>query len=113
MIGFLDGIAVWVRELRRDGAHRSAFLLDVEAARANRCLDHFESIWTDTAVSARWDFGHIALACALDIMELNDLIPNWSSGHERLGSWIDGRRALPALERTKPIMAATQQSPLG
>lgn len=113
MVGFLDGISVWVRELRRDPAHRSGFILDVEAARAARCLDHFETVRSADSAAPPWDFGHIALACGLDLMDLNALIPDWSTSRPLLGSWIEERRELPAMQATKPIMAATQQSPLG
>lgn len=112
-IGFLDGIAVWVRELRRKRPNRSAFLLDVEARRAERCLDYFEAVWAATHQPPPWDFGRMALACALDIVDLNHLVPNWPDSRPALAAWIDERRTLDAMHATKPLMDAAHQTPLG
>ena len=113
MTGFLDGIAVWVRELRRSEPHRSDFLLDVEAKRAKRCLNHFEGIWTDQDRPPAWDFGHMALACALDIADLNALMPDWPDERPALATWLADRRTRPSMTATKPLQGARDQSPLG
>lgn len=113
MTGFLDGIAVWVRELRRSESHRSGFLLEVEAKRAERCLAHFEGIWTDLSGPPTWDFGHMALACALDIADLNTLMPDWPQGHPALAAWLADRRTRPSMVATKPLQGAHDQAPLG
>ncbi|MEM7442021.1 MAG: glutathione S-transferase family protein [Pseudomonadota bacterium] len=113
MSGFLDGIAVWVRELRRQPDKRSDSILSVEAKRAARCLEHFEKSRVELKARPAWDFGHIALACALEIMDLNQLVSNWSGHYSLLSDWFEDRRTQPAMKTTKPLMAATQQAPLG
>ncbi|MEO1225337.1 MAG: glutathione S-transferase family protein [Pseudomonadota bacterium] len=113
MTGFLDGIAVWVRELRRSVPHRSDFLLDVEAKRANRCLGHFEVTWKGLDGPPEWDFGHMALACALDIADLNALMSGWPHEHPTLASWFADRRTRPSMIATKPLQGAHDQTPLG
>lgn len=113
MIGFLDGIAVWVRELRRPEPHRSDFLLDVEAKRADRCIDHFEAIWAGSARAPAWDFGHMALACALDLADLNALFPGWPHDRPALASWLADRRLRPSMVATRPLQGAHDQTPLG
>lgn len=113
MTGFLDGIAVWVRELRRSEPRRSDFLLEVETKRAKRCLDHFEAIWADLSGPPAWDFGHMALACALDIADLNELMPGWPAEHPALATWLGDRRTRPSMVATKPLQGAHDQAPLG
>ena len=45
-LAFLDAITVWSRETRRNEADRSAFMLEVEAARAARYLRQLDSTLT-------------------------------------------------------------------
>jgi len=111
--GFLDGVACWVRELRRKVAGRSEFLLDVEARRTNRCLDFFETQWDGPDRHPEWDFGRMAFACALDLIDLNHLAPDWTASRPELASWIAGCRTRESMQKTKPIMDASHQAPLG
>ncbi len=102
--GFLDGLAVWARENRRLPEERSPLLLEVEAARAERCLDWLE-IRVQNAVlhSQRWDFSAIVLACALGLADhaLDDL--DWRRGHPGLDAWYGARTQMSALIKTMPV----------
>ena len=87
-LGFLDAAGVWVRENRRDKDQVSTFILGVEEQRAKRCLDHFEvrlSPPTDRPIS--WDFGGIAIGCALGILDHNSLLQDWRSSHPYVADW--------------------------
>ncbi len=100
--GFLDGVAVWNRELRRAPAAQSAFLLEVEARRATRCLDHLEAVCPEEAAAWPWDFTRIALAATLGILDhgLPDL--DWRQGRPRLAAWFEAASARPSMRATAP-----------
>ncbi len=101
--GFLDGIAVWVRELRRPEGGQSAFLLEVERARAERCLERLERELVTGGLGAGWDFAHIQLACALGIMAHSLARFDWSSGRPVLAAWFASQAARPSMAATRPI----------
>ena len=99
VIGFLDGIAFWVRELRRASA-RSEELIGVERRRAERCLRYF-----DDHVAAHgdpWTYGAAALACSLELMTVADLRPGWRRDFGGLGLWLQDRAARPSMVATRP-----------
>lgn len=103
--GLLDGVAVWVRELRRPAAGRSGALLEVERARAVRCLDRLERELAGGALGSAWDFTAIQLACTLGIMahSLGDV--DWRAGRPALTAWFDARAARPSMAATAPLVA--------
>ncbi len=104
--GFLDGVAVWNRELRREPALRSAFLLEVEAKRARRCLDHLEAACPADPAAWPWDFTRIALAATLGILDhgLPDL--DWRQGRPRLAAWFAAAAVRPSMRATEPEVPA-------
>ncbi len=106
--GFLDGVAVWNRELRREAAARSAFLLEVEARRAERCLDHLEAACPADPAAWPWDFTRIALAATLGVLDhgLPDL--DWRQGRPRLAAWSAAAAARPSMRATEPEVPAEQ-----
>jgi glutathione S-transferase len=55
VLGFVDGIANWVRERRRPSEQQSGFLIEVEVDRSARCLDHLEG----EAARQRPEFPHV------------------------------------------------------
>lgn len=103
IMGFLDGLAVWVRENRRLPEERSAFLLEVEAARAERCLDWLEARVQNAVLhSQRWDFSAIALACALGLADHSLDGLDWRRDRPGLESWYRDRSQMSALIKTMP-----------
>ncbi len=97
--GFIDGIAVWVRELRRSSSEQSSGIIELERLRALRILDYFEKI------SDKFDqtpkLAHITLASALG---LESRLPElqWRLSYPKLAQWYDEFSGQPSLQATKP-----------
>lgn len=102
ILGFLEGIAFWVRENRRPVEHRSASLIDVEIDRAGRCLAHLDGEARKQHLPDVTEFRGAALAAALDLMDLHGLKPAWRAEHEMLSAWLDRQAARPSLQQTVP-----------
>ena len=102
ILGFLDGIASWVREKRRLPEQQSGFLLQVEADRAERCLSLLEQIAINRDLPSVPAFRAIALASALSLMELHDFIPAWPQGFPQLRQWFAKQTARPSMQETAP-----------
>ncbi|MEH2093967.1 glutathione S-transferase family protein [Nostoc sp.] len=97
--GFIDGIAVWVRELRRSSSEQSSGIIELERLRALRILDYFEKI------SDKFDqtpkLAHITLVSALG---LESRLPElqWRLSYPKLAQWYDEFSGQPSLQATKP-----------
>ncbi|MEX2629145.1 MAG: glutathione S-transferase family protein [Tistlia sp.] len=100
-LGFLEGIAAWVREHRREPAERSAFLIEIERRRAGRCLAYFDQR-VEAGAAAPWDLAQVALVCGLDLMDHYRLVEEWEVDHHRLFAWLDEQRRRPAAKATRP-----------
>lgn len=97
--GFIDGIAAWVRELRRSSNEQSPSIIELERSRALRILDYFEKI------SDRLDqtpkLAHITLASALGLeIRLPEL--QWRPNYPQLAQWYDEFSQRPSLQATRP-----------
>ncbi len=97
--GFIDGIAVCVRELRRPLNEQSPGVIELELTRALRILDYFEKI------SAKLDqtpqLAHITIASALGLeIRLPQL--QWRQNYPKLTQWYDEFSGRPSLQATKP-----------
>ncbi|TPW30715.1 glutathione S-transferase family protein [Pararhizobium mangrovi] len=101
LTGFLDGLAVWIRETRRPEDYRSSAVIEHERAKTLRCLE-----WLDGRVASprgtALDFGDMTLVSALHVMEFNRLVPDWQSGHPVLGNWLDQLEGRPSVSTTQP-----------
>ena len=102
VIGFLDGVAVWNRELRRDAAAQSAFLLQVESQRADRCLAYLEPLCPADPTAWPWDFTRTALAATLGILDHGLPELDWRPAHPRLAAWFETASARPSMRATQP-----------
>jgi len=94
-----DGIAVWVREMRRPESERSPTVLAHEAARAQRLANLFESKAGTTLLQEPPAMGHLVLAVALEFARdrgFGDL----TDGRPQLSAWFARMRALPSLRAT-------------
>lgn len=106
IVGFLDGIAVWIREGRRADHERSAILIETERTRCLRCLNYFERTMTRPPAAIRsWCFAAIALACALQLMEARRLVPDWRATRPKLSAWLDGCLRRTSMQDTAPLPA--------
>ncbi|QLE39658.1 glutathione S-transferase family protein [Nostoc sp. C052] len=97
--GFIDGIAVWVRELRRPHSEQSPGVIEFERERALRILDYFEKISDKLDQTPK--LAHITLASALGLeIRFPDL--QWRQKYPKLASWYDEFSKLPSIQATRP-----------
>lgn len=97
----IDGLAVWIRELRRPQNERSPGILRHEADRAARMA----ALW-NREISHPWmqgpvNMAQLTLACALDIERRCPAFA-WRDGHPDLVAWYARVAARPSLRSTAP-----------
>ncbi|MEH2013337.1 glutathione S-transferase family protein [Nostoc sp.] len=97
--GFIDGIAVWVRELRRPLREQSPGVIEFERARALRILDYFEKISDKLDQTPK--LAHITLASALGL-EIRLLDLQWRQKYPKLAHWYDEFSKRPSMQVTIP-----------
>lgn len=97
--GFIDGIAVWVREDRRNISEQSPGVLTLERARAERCLEYFNG--KIRLLPKTINYSVISLICGLELMEMR-VNHSWYLSYPVLASWYEKFKALPAFEATRP-----------
>ncbi len=97
VLGMLDGIAVWNRELRRVPEERSPGVLALEAARADRVLATLDPTPFDPA-----SVEGIALACVLGYAERRHRVWDWRHANPALVPWFEGASARLAFAETLP-----------
>lgn len=98
--GFLDGIAVWVREARRPRPEQSPKTLQLESERARRCLAYFERNW-DTG-STQLSYASVALASAIGLLDTR-LQSEWRTSYPNLLQWFEQISKSPNLRTTAPL----------
>ncbi|WP_421994439.1 glutathione S-transferase family protein [Roseococcus sp.] len=99
-LSFLDGIAVWNRDLRRPKGEQSLPFQAIERARAARTLDAM----TPEDYDAFTPEG-VALACALGYCERRHTVFRWREGRGTLAAWYDAAIARPAFQETTPPLS--------
>lgn len=98
---FLDGLAVWGRELRRPVDERSPGIIAHEKARAIRLLDVWVGEVQHPVMTGQLNLAQITLACALgSASRLEDLGP--FVDRPNLEAWADAIGQRPSLARTQP-----------
>ena len=97
VLGMLDGIAVWNRELRRVPEERRPGVLALEATRADRVLATL-----DPADFDPFSVEGIALACALGYGERRHRVWHWRGANPALAPWFEAVSARPAFAATLP-----------
>jgi glutathione S-transferase len=102
IIGFLDGIACWVRENRREPKTRSSFLIQVEHDRSKRCLEYLEQEAISGNVGEFPVFRWIALATALGLMDFHKFHPRWEIQYPELKRWFDNMSNCTSMQETMP-----------
>lgn len=102
VIGMLDGIAVWNRELRRPENERAPAVLALETTRTGRTLDVLNGIVTGADWNGPLDAAQIALMAALGYCERRHPAARWRDGRATLAAWYDQRAALPSFLATEP-----------
>lgn len=97
--GFLDGVAVWVREQRRDRAEQSPGVLKLEAERFDRCMRGFER---KSLRSSRLNYAHVAIASSIGLIDAR-ISRAWRSGYPGVHRWFEGISQNEGLRATAPF----------
>jgi glutathione S-transferase len=101
VLGLLDGIAVWNRELRRPVHERSSSVIALEEVRAARVADALEKKVAAGGYSDL-DVGFLALAAVLGYGERRHTVWQWRKGRPALSTWFETASARPAFKDTLP-----------
>ncbi|MFC7689402.1 glutathione S-transferase family protein [Paeniroseomonas aquatica] len=103
VLGLLEGMAVWNRELRRPEHERSPGVIALETTRVNRVADTLEAQgWT---APARPDAADILLGCALGYAERRHRAWPWRQGHPALARVFDTLAERPSFRDTLPPLS--------
>lgn len=102
IIGFLEGIASWIRENRRAMEARSGFLLNVERDRMLRCLNYLDTLATTRPLPAVSEFRGAALASALSLMDAHRFCPDWKTKNKVLAGWFEHQLDRRSMRETAP-----------
>jgi glutathione S-transferase len=84
----LEGVSVWVRELKRPADERSPTILAHESSRSERMIDLWEDQIVHPQMHGQLTMAQIALITALQL-ELQIANFNWRPGHPKLSDWAD------------------------
>lgn len=101
VLGMLDGIAVWNRELRRPEDERSPAVIALETLRTGRVADALERDVAAGGFAAR-DAGFLALVSSLGYCERRHPAFAWREGRPALVALFDGAQGLDCVARTVP-----------
>lgn len=114
VLGMMDGIAVWNRELRRPAHERSPGVIALEALRAVRVADALER---DAAAGrfARPDAAFFALVSLLGYCERRHVVFAWRQARPALSELFDRAQTRPSVAATVPPagMGGTAPAPPG
>ena len=106
VLGLLDGIAVWNREMRRPEHERSPGVIALEEMRATRLADALERNVAAGGYTGL-DAGFLALAAVLGYGERRHTIWRWREGRPALSAWFNAAAARPAFQETLPPLSGT------
>ena len=84
----LEGVSVWVRELKRPADEQSLTILAHESSRSERMIDLWEDQIVHPQMHGQLTMAQIALITALQL-ELQIADFNWRPGHPKLSDWAD------------------------
>ncbi|WP_137701065.1 glutathione S-transferase family protein [Marimonas lutisalis] len=97
--GFLDGVAVWLRENMRPDGQRSDPVMRYEEHRASQVLRWLAPRWQGVG---RWDFTAVTLACAIDIARDRGMAQGWADIAPDVMDWAGTRAGCPFMAETAP-----------
>lgn len=103
VLGLLDGVAVWNRELRRPKTERSPSVIALEVTRANRIADMLECDVASGAY-ATVDASFLTLSAALGYAERRHTVWEWREGRSSLEHWFArASERISFLETVPPV----------
>jgi len=97
----LEGVSVWVRELRRPVDERSPTILAHELSRSERLIEWWENQIDHPFMHGKLTMAQIALITCLQ-MELQMPDFKWRPGHPKLSDWADRMAERPSVAATMP-----------
>ena len=103
--GFCEGIAVWIREMRRPENERSLTLLAHEVARAARLADVFEVEVKRQLLQEEPRMAHLLLAVSLEVAHARGL-GDLTNTRPALAAWLRPISEMPSLRATAPPSVA-------
>ena len=107
VLGLLDGMAVWNRELRRPPGERSPGVIALETTRVARVADVLEV----EAAAGSWaadgppDAAQITLGCALGYAERRHRVWSWREGRPALAAVFEALAQRPSFQATIPPLS--------
>ena len=101
VLGLLDGVAVWNRELRRPPHERSPSVIALEVTRADRVADALERAVAEGAY-ATVDAGFLALVAVLGYAERRHTVWAWRENGPALEAWFARASQRAAFRETLP-----------
>lgn len=97
----LEGVSVWVRELKRPDGERSPTILAHERNRSERMIDLWEDQIEHPLMRGQLTMAQIILITALQLeLQIPDF--NWRPGHPKLNDWANWIAERPSISATLP-----------
>ena len=100
----LDGLSVWVRELKRPVEDRSATIIEHERQRGRRMTDLWEAEIENPLMRGSFNMVQITLICALQL-DLQNRDFEWQDDHPELAEWAENLGERPSIRQTLPPRA--------
>ena len=97
----LEGVSVWIREMRRPVDERSPTILAHELSRSERLIDLWEDQIDHPLMNGKLTMAQIVLITGLQ-MELQLPGFDWRPGHPKLSEWVDRMAERPSVAATVP-----------
>ena len=97
----MDGLSVWVREIRRPEGERSPSVIRHEKERANRIADLWQAEIEHPWMRGALNLAQITLGCALGLEARNPDL-HWRAGRAKLSNWFDRIAARRSFVTTAP-----------
>jgi glutathione S-transferase len=97
----IDGLSVWLREIRRPKNEQSPEIIQHETDRARRLIILWETEIDCPTMQGKLNLAQIALIRQIGL-EARNRDFRWREGHSRLREWFDHLAARPAIAATVP-----------
>ena len=98
----VDGVSVWVRELRRAPEDRSASIIEHERQRLSRLADFWEGEIDHPLMHGNLNMPQLTLACGLLLEEWYSGL-RWREDRPRLATWANTYAVRPSFVETRPL----------
>jgi hypothetical protein len=101
----VDGISVWVREMRRPENERSPTMQAHESARAGRLANFWENEINAPLMNGPLNLAQLLLISGIDFAAYGRM-GNYTEGRPQLAGWAARMRQKPSLAATAPAREA-------